>query len=101
MFDMLHFKHACFSVVMLVLVFVTTYVALEITVRFLDLPDPGLMRDIRTEANNPQTHFSSDVPVYGWNHSSDLRLFPHADIGGKIKARRVLFMGDSVTQGFG
>src|SRR5215510_1007235 len=96
-------KQVCFYILMIVLVCFISYSSIEIAVRIFYLPDRELIRSIEKNLfslSRIEGYFDWEAPIYGWdqdgiNLSSDLSS-SMSDI-----AYTVLFMGDSVTRGYG
>lgn len=97
-------KQVFFSIVMVVLVCFIIYTSLEIAVRWFDLPDPGLIRAIDktlASAERIEGYFDWEAPIYGWDQ--DLVIDSSSDLNSSMSdtAYTVLFVGDSVTRGYG
>lgn len=97
-------KQRGFSILMGLLTVAVIYGAVEAAFRMFDLPDPELVRDIETELlRGDGTRQGDAAPVYGWDEnvihcpadSSKLGVTHAGDV------YTVLFVGDSVTRGFG
>jgi hypothetical protein len=88
------------------LVGVASYACLEGAVRVLHLPDPLLLRDIERELASPSAGVaasSSPKSVYGWD--SEPIACPEdsgpAGVDSSTAFPIVLFVGDSITRGYG
>lgn len=98
-------KKVLFSSWTAVLLISTAYAALELTVRYMDLPDPEMIRDMRSEMktrDSPDTYPASDStpPVYGWDQPPI--IIPRNTESVMIDSTySILFVGDSLTRGFG
>lgn len=87
----------------IILVCFIAYSSFEIAVRVFDLPDRELIRSIEknlASLSRIEGYFDWEAPIYGWdqdgiNLSSDLS----SSMNGI--AYTVLFIGDSVTRGYG
>lgn len=97
-------KKVLFSCLTVVLLISTAYAALELTVLYMDLPDPIMIRDMRSEmekedTSDKHTPSSSNPPVYGWDQHPIIT--PKNNESVMIdSADSILFVGDSLTRGF-
>ena len=59
------------------------YATLEITARLTQMPDPIMVSSIKQtigeEENGLTRYFSTEAPVYGWGHASNVEVRPHSD----------------------
>ena len=81
---------------------IPTYAILEIAARKLPLPDRALIGDIEREiaerGRNP-TYFDWIAPLYGWDNN--LVKAPSSNSSKTARPLTIIFIGDSVTRGFG
>src|SRR5215510_7833984 len=96
-------KQVCFYILMIVLVCFISYSSIEIAVRIFYLPDRELIRSIEKNLfslSRIEGYFDWEAPIYGWDQ--DVINLP-SDLSSSMSdiAYTVLFMGDSVTRGYG
>lgn len=96
-------KQGFFYILTIVLVCFIAYTSIEIAVRIFDLPDRELIRSIErvlVSADRIEGYFDWEPPIYGWGQDwIDLS----SDLGSSVSdtVYTVLFIGDSVTRGYG
>ena len=91
-------KKVLFYISTSVLVCFIAYSSIEIIVRVFDLPDRELIRSIEknlASLRRIEGYFDWEPPIYGWDQDW-INLSSMSDV-----AYTVLFIGDSVTRGFG
>jgi hypothetical protein len=96
-------KLVFFHILTLLLVCFIISISLEIAVRKFDLPDPELILSIERElasADRDETYFDWEEPIYGWGRNWLIDLSSEFSPSSSDKAYTVLFIGDSVTQGY-
>jgi hypothetical protein len=97
-------KQVFFYILMIVLVCFIAYPSMEIAVRIFDLPDRELIRSIEKNLfslSRTEGYFDWEAPIYGWDQ--DWIIDSSSDLSSSMSGidYTVLFIGDSVTRGFG
>ena len=88
---------------MIVLVCFISYSSIEIAVRIFYLPDRELIRSIEKNLfslSRTEGYFDWEAPIYGWDQEG-INLSSDVSSSRSDIAYTVLFMGDSVTRGYG
>lgn len=97
-------KHVFFYILMIVLVCFIAYSITEIAVRLFGLPDRELIRSIEKELvslHRIEGYFDWEAPIYGWGQDWIIDLSSDVNSSRSDIDYTVLFIGDSVTRGYG
>src|SRR5262245_38343129 len=97
-------KLVFFYILTIIPVCFIVYASLEIAVRRFDLPDPELFSEIEKElalAHKIEGYFEWEAPLYGWGQDWLIDLSSGLSSSMSDPANTVLFIGDSVTRGYG